>query len=226
MSKSFSLKGLLILFSIISFIASIIFGFLKMEEQMKTMTFCFFGFLIFAHLDKFKSFSLSTTGLEAKMKHLDSSIESVQEIAIMLSTTELTSLSRSGMFGGISNSEKGNIKNELLKKLRGINVSEQIIENTVLKHWHDYTQLDYYLKISNKLYPLLNRDSKRQQAFTIFKSQFQLQNNNLEEMKPSNEIEEFLLQYEIFDSELNELVADYKFYEQNKKHRAIESWLN
>ena len=227
-SKNTNKNILYLILSICTLIVAIYFGYMEMIGQMSVMVIFFLSFLVFGNIDKFVSFKINKNGLEAKMKELDDSLKYTQEIAIFLASTELSTLSRSGHWGRISNLEKEKIKNELISRLKEINIPNNIIEEEVLRYWHEFTILDYYIRIYRKLDSLIKNKpfAKEKDEYKEFEEKFKFDTlNNLKNIEKFNDLLEFIKKYNIANEELNINIDDYKYYLKHKTHRSMERWV-
>jgi hypothetical protein len=205
----------------VSFAVAIYFGFQAMNVQMSLMIIFFLCFGAFSNIDKFEYFKFNKDGLEAKMKKLDNDLSTTKEIAKIFASLGLTTLSRSGHWGGISQAEKEKIKDELINKLQTINISDSEIKD-VLSGWNEYTLLDYYISIYNEMYtmfPGANAFNKSDE-YIQFENKFKIDESDvLKSRKTSKEIRDYLNNIGKMTTKLNSLLDEYEYFEINKKHK-------
>ncbi len=113
------------------------------------MIIAFSGFvacLITANLDRISEFKASKSGVEAKTREIvaraENTLRELQLLAVKVTELSLSLVKRNGRWGGYSDEEQEQIKNDLFSVLREVKVSEAEIQKTLVE-WHRFVEFDY-----------------------------------------------------------------------------------
>lgn len=190
--------------------------------SLTVVSFLAFFFLAFlANISRFSELKVGLSGFEAKavIKEATSTINELRILAKIVASTNLSLVIRSGRFGGYTAEERDAILESTLKVLKEIGVPSNE-SAAILADWHRIMEFDYVTGI-------LDAASRHASQNRLVTQQF---NDDSSELKrfgrhtTAEELQAFLSRHRISIQELDELVLDFEFYQQNKKHRRPAVW--
>ena len=214
------MKISLIILSLISLSIGIWAGWNELHGVLVIGFLAFIALLFTAHLDQISEFKATSTGIEAKtravLSEAKNTITELQSLARIFAKTTLSSVKRTGRFGGYNDEEEDEIKNSVLEVLKDIGVPES--ENIkILSDWHRFTEFDYNMAILG--------GSTIPQGFDD--QEIQVEWKSLRDFKniaTPSQIKEFLDKWGLLDETHSDFIKDYEHYIKNRQHRRLEVW--
>lgn len=218
------MKGLFTLASLSSLGFCFWFGKLESYQAMWAAFFAFGALLFFANIDRISEFTLGSSGFKAKTKEVAEVVEQargamseLQLLSKIVASTTLSLVKRSGRMGGYSDEEEEYIKGSVLNVLRQIGISEKELPD-VLRDWYRFEKFDYYYYIMGGSVNVSDQLRGRVSEWTK-SHQFGFKN-----IAKPEELMQFLQEADCYSDEAKELIEDYKYYLEFRKHRRPEVW--
>ncbi len=181
----------------------------------------FVGCLLAGNLDRISEFKASRSGVEAKTREVvaraESTLRELQLLAQRITELSLSLVQRSGRFGGYSDHEQDQIKNNLISVLREIKVSEIEIEATLVE-WHRVVEFDYVHFILGGSTIPTKTDPTTMVAWNA------LRDGGISNVPTSQAVERFLAEFGFLSPERKEQLADYVYYLTHRVHRRPDVW--
>lgn len=180
----------------------------------------FIALLFTAHLDQFEEFKASGSGIEAKTRAVitkaENTVSELQSLAKIFAETTLSSVKRTGRFGGYEDDEEERIKESVLGVLTqiGIPATEH---GKVLTDWHRFTRFDYAMEILGGSTVPQGFDDHAIQAEWRALRDFQ----NIPSPK---QLSDFLEKWGLLDKSHGEYIKDYEYYIEHGQHRRPDVW--
>ena len=203
--------------------SSIYFGINNMYPVMSITFLSFTLFILIANLDRISEFKATTKGIEAKTREvLDEArftIRELQNMVRILAKTELSLVIRAGRFGGYNFKEKQKTEEEVLNLLKSINITNREIP-IILSEWYKFFIHDYVMYILGGATLPKNITADGSNEWKALRKRA-MTNPPIPE-----ELLSFLNKYNCKTERVEELVEDYSYYLENKKHRRIEIWID
>ncbi|MFL9892412.1 hypothetical protein [Paraburkholderia sp. RL17-381-BIF-C] len=182
----------------------------------------FVATLIAANIDRIDKLKAGTSGIEFEARRVveeaKSTVVEMQMLAKHLATISLSLVKRSARIGGFPPAEEEEIRERTLQLLRSAHVPETEIPD-VLAEWHRWVFNDYVLGIlGNGMTP----DGLGQPEVSVWK---EMRRRAYSDDRPTAaEIRDWLNRHGYASQERLELLEDYQFYLENKRHRRPEVW--
>ena len=180
----------------------------------------FVALLFTTHLDQISEFKASSSGIEAKTRAVitkaENTVSELQSLAQIFAETTLSSVKRTGRWGGYDDDEQEKIKNSVLDVLTQIGVPESETDS-VLTDWYRFTEFDYAIGILGV--STIPQEFEDQSIQTEWKALRDFKNT-----PTPNQIKEFLNKWGLLDEERSEYIKDYEYYINNRKHRRPDVW--
>lgn len=199
-------------------------GLKSMYQFMWASLFSFGILMFFAHIDQIKKIKFGKSGFEAETKELNEligrakvTINELQQIAIVVGSLTLSLVQRSGRMGGYDETEKENIKDEIISLLSNLDLKQNEIDK-LFKEWYSWVELDYvFCILGNNIVP----EGFDETQISEWKALRRRGRNNL----PSpDELKEFLKRNGKLTELREELIVDYEYYIKTKQHRRLDTW--
>ncbi|MDF1832205.1 MAG: hypothetical protein P1U52_07620 [Porticoccaceae bacterium] len=210
----------LTLASLVSLAIALVGGWNELHGVLTIGFLAFVSLLFTAHLDQIAEFTASGTGITAKTREVlskaENTVTELQSLAKIFAGTTLSSVKRSGRFGGYEDDEEEQIKESVLEVLKDIGLKETEF-NSVLVDWHRFTKFDYVMAILGG--NTIPQGFEDQSIQTEWK-----QLRDFKKIPTSNDIKEFLSKWQLLDKARSEYLSDYEYYIVNLKHRRPEVW--
>ncbi len=208
--------------ALIAFAFAIYFGVSKSYEPSKWAFIAGIASLLFANLYRFRWFKFGKSGIEAETREVvreaRSTIKELQDLSKIMTMTTLGLVKRAGRFAaGYSYDEKDSIKESVLNVLQQIGISDQECERIVAESkWYKYTELDYVHHILGaRLFP-----SDRIAEWN------KVRHRSLDNLATPEELTKLFDQSGLLNTEIKELIEDYRYYIKFRQQRRPDIWNN
>lgn len=175
---------------------------------------------VVANLDRIVRFKISPGSFEAEtriIKEAKDTLVELRALASVVVTTTLSLVKRSGRIGGYNDVEEQRIRDELLALLRRLGVKEVDIQ-AALSEWHRFVEFDYVGWILNS-YTL-----PRWLPTAEVERWHELSSGGIQHIASPDQLEQFYDNYGRLTPEIRELIADYRYYIEHRKHRRPAVW--
>lgn len=214
------MKVLFIIAFLFTLATSLYFGYLGRTVEMGMAVVAGSIAMAFANLDKIKRFK--GAGFEAETKQViqeaNVTIASLRKLATQIVEPTLTIIGREGQpFQNISNAEKFEIKERLVKTLKELQANEEKIEKVTAK-FDD----SFIIEHGRNILGLINRNEKIDKS-TKEEIKTLISTENLNTINPQK-IRNFLKARDLLTKEIDEAIEDYEYFVKNKKFRRSEYW--
>lgn len=174
-----------------------------------------------ANLDKLARFRVSTEGLEAETREVvreaKDTLSELRDLASLVAANTLSLIQQSGRLGGYSDEEKDLRRIEIEDLLRKLGINQSKMDS-ILDEWHRFVEHDYRHYALGK--GLLEKDI----PLPAQAEWERLRGGGITRIAQPDEIERFYLDAGILTDERREVITDYRYYIQHKRHRRPEVW--
>ena len=182
---------------------------LSLKDQWRTSTVMAalsIAFLVFANFDKIQELKIGKDGI-ALLQRAENTLEELQSISEPFAIASLQTMQGAGRWGGLSEDEKEQHKNEIVEGLLDIGFSKARVNQVLDKSWHKYKYLDLSREaIGNpQKYPA----KFREEAFSLYK-------RHIGNSPSPEEITELLKKAGVYEKQ-EAALSRYKAYIQNSK---------
>jgi hypothetical protein len=196
----------------------------EQKHGLMGVSFLSFIFLLaFSSLDRFSEIKASLSGFEAKTRKIleeaEITIKELQKLAVIVASSTLSLVVRSGRVIGFYEEEKEQIRLSTMRVLEELKVpkSEQEL---VLKDWHRFTEIDYVNAILNR-----SKKGKDRELGAGYQKELGLDfSEHIPTMPTPDVLEDFLKRHNLFEEELRPYLEDYRYYVKYKQHRRPDVW--
>lgn len=206
--------------SLVSLTVALIGGWFELHGVLLIGFFAFVALLFTAHVDQFEEFKASGSGIEAKTRAVitkaENAVSELQSLAKIFAETTLSSVKRTGRFGGYDDDEQERIKESVLNVLSQIGVPETEYKE-VLSDWQKFTKFDYAMEILGGSTIPQGFDDQTIQA--EWKALRDIQN-----IPSPKQLRDFLNKWGLLDRVHEEHIKDYEYYIEHGQHRRPEDW--
>mgnify|MGYP000066253256 CR=1 FL=1 len=208
---------------VVAAIAAVVIGILGMPEVMLVSALLAFILILAANADRISRLKASATGFEAETRAIiDQARATLDELRIVLKIAvqgNLMLVMRAGRWGGFSVDEKEKIHIASLAALNQLGVPKA--EQEAMFHdWHIVNRFDYvHLLLGRSTIP-----KEIQENNELISEWKKLREGGFENISSPDVVEEFLRKSGMLNSEIMELLADYRFYETGRQHRRPDVW--
>lgn len=183
---------------------------------------------LIGNLDKIENIKISRDGIETKIREVDRVVDEAKSVLAELHKfSEMTGamlinmLSGEGRLGGRPHKDIEAERIRILESLKSIGLDDEAIKKVAAAD-RKWVAIDY----ANGIIKMLQKSTQcSQEQRKALDDMLGLWNN--EEYRPTpDELLERMNDHGITDSEVLELVKDYKYYMENGKHRRKDVWLD
>ena len=199
-------------------------GYTDKVEVMAISALLVFGLLFFANIEKFSYFTAGLKGFSAKTRKVIDEAKAVsteiKQLAKVLVENQISSLIHHMRVSSIGESEKENIKDELLDRLRSIDIPEDEVQET-LGDWYKYMIRDYSQAIIGEGGSEAAAKEISQECYEEYK---EFLKRTIENPVTPDELEQFFGKFKILTPDKKEQIEDYRYYLKEKKHRRPDEW--
>ena len=199
-------------------------GYTDKVGVMAILTLLVFGLLFFANIEKFSEFTAGLKGFSAKPREVIAEAKAVtteiKQLAKVLVENQISSLIHHNRLSSIGELEKENRKDELLDRLRSIDVPEDEVQET-LGDWYKYMIRDYSQAIIGEGACGAAAKGISQDCYEEY---MEFRNRTSENPATPDELEQFFEKFKILTPEKKEQIEDYGYYLKEKKHRRPDEW--
>lgn len=172
------------------------------------------AFLISANFDQLAEFSATTSGVRAVMRNAEQKIDELDRVVRLVASAGLALIQRSGRIGGFPDDEKEKFLEETMSLLKSAGISDQEIEDIRRETWDKYVMFDYVLAATGgSLVPSIDDADLKAQWGEL---------RNIRNMPTPDEIEAFLEKAGGLHGLRKDLVEEYRYYCEHKRHRNPE----
>ena len=183
-----------------------------------------FSLLLFANIEKFSEFTAGVKGFSAKTRKVIDEANAVsteiKQLAKVLVENQISSLIHHMRVSSIGESEKENIKDELLDRLRSIDIPEDEVQET-LGDWYKYMIRDYSQAIIGEGGSEAAAIGISQECYEEYK---EFRKRTSENPVTPDELEQFFGKFKILTPDKKGQIEDYRYYLKEKKHRRPDEW--
>jgi len=206
--------------SIVILVIALAAGWHELHATLVIGFLAFVALLFTAHLDQFEEFKASGSGIEAKTRAVitkaENAVTELQSLAKIFAETTLSSVKRTGRFGGYDDDEEEKIKKSVLDVLTQIGVPESDHVH-VLADWHRFTKFDYAMAIlGGSTIPQGFDDQTIQSEWKALR--------DIQHIPSPQQLTEFLEKWGLLDKARSEYIKDYEYYIEHGHHRRPDVW--
>lgn len=205
------------------------YNFVNSENNTGAIIFAGFSlfFILFFFGSNFEIVEL--LGAKFKLKELNTSINELKELSKTIAKISLDTVQSQRRLGSPDKKIQQDFFNEIDKILDNVNISEDEKEEIYNKYWHSWIIWDYFSHIKSLIREALTNNNGNWPEFdTLFREKS-------EHIKRENHNSKFLtemlnwskenLKADYDWSKIEEYIADFDFYIQNKTFKKFHNWL-
>lgn len=225
------LKSFLFLTKLIVVVGFILLSIFFSMKENNTAIIVFAGFSLFFTLFFFGSnFEIvELLGAKFKLREIKNSLEELRLLAKETTSVLLENVQIAGRWGGFSTHRKKEIFENSIEILRKLDVADEKIKEAKQQYifWTKFDYLHFINAcIAIKAQKISREMPERQDILEKFNEVIkQLKVINRNNIIEWNELEKILQGLFPYDSDLNQIFEDYKYYSINFEHQSFERWI-
>jgi hypothetical protein len=197
-------------------------GFIDKNPVLIVSFLAFALLIVINNIDKLGHFSASIRGIElqTRIEEAEVKIDVLQKLVRNMFKNEISSIMWSNRWGGMPDDIQENLVNNSKYQMKELNLSEDDIS---------YVIYDYYKLIKRDFVAHLLGESEHisgefpQDIRTKWKN---LKDRALDNPPSSDELKVFFTEIDKLTDERKEIIEDYRYFQNNGKHRRFNVWKN
>lgn len=219
---SSTMKVVLRLGALISFLSTFYFGLQNSAKVMFVSVLSMVILLIFSEIERFAEFRFygASARLRDMMEQAHATIAQVQRLALVQCAAIIHGIATTGRWSGNDDDYKFKLVSEIEEILRELEVDETDVKQAVTE-WYQYKALDHVHALLGH-----NRIPKSVSDAGLIERWKELRSRPLNNLPAPDELREFIIACGVLDSKREERIEDYRCFLENWRLRRPEEWKN